>query len=54
MIKGWKSLKTISDLAIDLRLQLAVLLILALFDVIMTMIGVNVGLSEENPLWVRL
>ena len=40
--------------AANLRLQLAILLILAIFDVIMTMLGLNIGLSEANPLWVRL
>lgn len=38
----------------NVKLQLAILLILAIFDVIMTMIGMNIGLHEKNPLWMRL
>ena len=38
----------------NLYLQLTILVILAIFDVIMTMIGLNMGLTEKNPLWLRL
>ena len=41
-------------LTANIRLQLTILVILAVFDVIMTAIGLNIGLSEKNPLWVRL
>ncbi len=38
----------------DIRLQLAILLILAVFDVIMTVVGLNMGFVEQNPLWRHL
>ena len=38
----------------DIRLQLAFLLILAVSDVIMTMIGLSIGFVEQNPLWGHL
>ena len=43
-----------SKLMSDIRLQLAILLILAVVDVVMTMIGLNMGFVEQNPLWGRL